>query len=265
MQKKSKNLTLNKKRSSKMTYQHNTEITKEREITNTHSLVRKLDLEKAISKIEPHPTPKAYLEQYTIPSETVAEILYIATYTYNDIIGKTIADLGCGTGRLAIGSALIGAKETFGVDIDRVAIKVAHKNAEKMKVKERTHWIMADVDAIQGSFDTVLQNPPFGVQRRGADRKFLEKSLALGHRIYSLHKSGKSNRDFIKRLRRRGTRFIPVPPSPFLKRLIKKHGGRIKAVYAMLMTIPHMFDFHRERKHEFIVDLYIIERSTPSD
>lgn len=228
-------------------------------------LVRKLDLEKAISKIEPHPTPKAYLEQYTIPSETATEILYIATYTYNDIIGKTIADLGCGTGRLAIGSALIGAKETFGVDIDRVAIKAAHKNAEKMNVKERTHWIMADVDAIQSSFDTVLQNPPFGVQRRGADRKFLEKSLALGHRIYSLHKSGKSNRDFVKRLRRRGTRFIPVLPSPFLKRFIEKHGGRIKAVYAMLMTIPHMFDFHRERKHEFIVDLYIIERSTPSD
>lgn len=228
-------------------------------------LVRKLDLEKAISKIEPHPTPKAHLEQYTIPSETAAEILYIAAYTYNDIIGKTIADLGCGTGRLAIGSALIGARETFGVDIDRVAIKAAHKNAEKMNVKERTHWILADVDAIQGSFDTVLQNPPFGVQRRGADRRFLEKSLTLGHRIYSLHKGGKSNRDFIKRLRRRGTRFIPVPPSPFLKRFIEKHGGRIKAVYAMLMTIPHMFDFHRKQKHEFIVDLYIIERSTPSD
>jgi putative methylase len=228
-------------------------------------LVRKLDLEKAISKIKPHPTPKAYLEQYTIPSETAAEILYIAAYTYNDIIGKTIADLGCGTGRLAIGSVLIGSRETFGVDIDRVAIKAAHKNAEKMNVKEKTHWILADVDVIQGSFDTVLQNPPFGVQRRGADRRFLEKSLTLGHRIYSLHKGGKSNRDFIKRLRGRGTRFIPVPPSPFLKRFIEKHGGRIKTVYAMLMTIPHMFDFHRKRKHEFIVDLYIIERSTPPD
>jgi putative methylase len=225
-----------------------------------YGLVRKLDLEKAISKIKPHPTPKAYLEQYTLPSETAAEILYIAAYTYNDIIDKTIADLGCGTGRLAIGSALIGARETFGVDIDRVAINAAHKNAEKMNVKEKTHWVLADVDAIQGSFDTVLQNPPFGVQRRGADRRFLEKSLALGHRIYSLHKSGKTNQDFIKKLRRRGTRFIPVPPSPFLKRFIEKHGGRINAVYAMLMTVPHMFEFHWKRKHEFTVDLYIIER-----
>lgn len=222
-------------------------------------LVRKLDLEKAISKIEPHPTPKAYLEQYTIPAKTAAEILYIAAYTYNDIIDKTIVDLGCGTGRLATGSVLIGAKETFGVDIDRAAIKTAQKNAEKMNVKEKTHWVLADVDAIQGSFDTVLQNPPFGVQRKGADRKFLEKSLALGHRIYSLHKSGEGNRDFIKKLRRSGTKFLPVPPSPFLKRFIEKRGGKIEAVYATLMTIPYMFDFHRKRKHEFIVDLYILE------
>jgi putative methylase len=229
-------------------------------ITKAYRLVRKLDLEKAISKIKPHPTPKAYLEQYTIPSETAAEILYTAAYTYNDIIDKTIVDLGCGTGRLAIGSVLIGARETFGVDIDRVAINAAHKNAEEMNVKEKTHWVLADVDAIKGSFNTVLQNPPFGVQRRGADRRFLEKSLALGNRIYSLHKSGKPNQDFIKKLRGRGTRFIPVPSSPFLKRFIEKHGGRIKAVYAMLMTVPHMFKFHRKRKYEFTVDLYIIER-----
>jgi predicted RNA methylase len=25
-----------------------------------------------------------------------------------------------------------------------------------------------------------------------------------------------------------------------------------------LMTIPHMFDFHTERRHRFVVDLYVI-------
>jgi len=90
-------------------------------------LVRKLDLEIALSKIEPHPSPKAYLEQYTIPPEVAAELLYIAAYTYDDIIDKTIADLGCGTGRLAIGSALLGAKETIGV----------HKNSGKKRRKIR--------------------------------------------------------------------------------------------------------------------------------
>lgn len=222
-------------------------------------LVRKLHLEKAISEVKPHPTPRAYLEQYTIPPETAAEILYIAAYTYHDIVDKTIVDLGCGTGRLAIGAVLVGAKEAFGVDIDRVAIRAAHNNAKKMGAREKTHWILADIDVVRGAFDTVLQNPPFGVQRRGADRRFLEKSLELGCRVYSLHKSVKGNQEFIKRLSGRGTRFIPVPPSPFLKRFIEKHGGEIRAVYAMLTTIPHMFDFHRKRKHRFVVDLYVIE------
>jgi len=222
-------------------------------------LVRKLDLERAISEVKPHPKPKAYLEQYTISPEATAKILYIAAYTYDDIIDKTIMDLGCGTGRLAIGAVLVGAKEAFGVDIDREAIRMAHNNAGKMGVKERTHWILGDIDVMRGSFDTVLQNPPFGVQRKGADRKFLEKSLELGHRVYSLHKSGKSNREFIKELKGRGTRFVPVSPASFLKRFIEKHGGEIKAVYAMRMTIPHMFYFHRKRKHEFAADLYVIE------
>jgi putative methylase len=203
-------------------------------------LVRKLDLEKAISEIEPHPTPKAYLEQYTIPPEVAAEILYTAAYIYDDIINKTVVDLGCGTGRLAIGAALLGAREATGVDIDRVAVTVAQKNAEKMGVREKTRWIVADIDAVQGFFHAVLQNPPFGVQRREADRKFIKKSLELGHRIYSLHKSGKRNREFIKRF-------------------IERNGGRITGIFPMNLDIPRTFEFHTKRKHRVKVDLYRVE------
>ena len=203
-------------------------------------LVRKLDLEKAISEIETHPMPKAYLEQYTVPSRVAAEILFMATYVYNDIIDKTVVDLGCGTGRLAIGAALLGARETFGVDVDKVAVDVARKNAETMDVKEKTRWIVADVDVMQGAFDTVLQNPPFGVQRRRADRKFIKKSLELGRKIYSLHKGGESNREFIKRF-------------------IERHGGRVTGIFPMKMDIPRLFEFHTKRKHSVQVDLYRIE------
>ena len=203
-------------------------------------LVRKLDLEKAISEIETHPTPKAYLEQYIIPPRVAAEILFIATYVYNDITDKTVVDLGCGTGRLAIGAALLGAKETFGVDVDKVAVNVARKNAETMGAKEKTRWIVADIDVMRGTFDTVLQNPPFGVQRRRADRKFIKKSLELGRRIYSLHKGGESNREFIKRF-------------------IERHGGRVTGMFPMKMDIPRMFEFHTKRKRSVQVDLYRIE------
>ena len=203
-------------------------------------LVRKLDLEKAISEVKPHPKPRAYLEQYTIPPEAAAKILYIAAYTYDDIINKTIVDLGCGTGRLAIGAVLVGAKEAFGVDIDRVTIRTAQNNAKKTGVREKTHWILADIDVMRGSFDTVLQNPPFGVQRKGADRKFLEKSIELGHRVYSLHKSGNSSREFIKRF-------------------IQKRGGKVTGVFPMEVEIPRLFKFHTKRKHRVKTDLYQIE------
>ena len=206
-------------------------------------LVRKLDLEKALLEIAPHPTPKACLEQYTIPPEVAAEILYTATYIYDDVNDKTIIDLGCGTGRLAIGAALLGAKEAFGVDLDRAATKMALINAEKMGVKEKTSWVVADIDAMCGSFDTVLQNPPFGIQKRKADRKFIKKSLELGHRIYSLHKSGKQNRGFIKRF-------------------IEKRGGRVTGIFPMQTTIPKLFEFHTRRRHNVGVDLYQVEGKT---
>ena len=203
-------------------------------------LVRKLDLEKAIAEIQPHPAPKAYFEQYTIPSDVAAEMLYIATYIYDDIAEKTIADLGCGTGRLAIGAALLGAKEVLGVDIDRLAVKIAKKNAEKLQMSKKINWIIADIEVLRGHFDTVLQNPPFGVQRKGADRKFIEKALEIVHRVYSLHRSGEGNRRFIKRF-------------------IELHGGKVTGIFPLEMTIPKMFEFHTKRKHSLKVDLYLIE------
>jgi putative methylase len=203
-------------------------------------MVRKLDLEKALSEIAPHPAPKAYLEQYTISPEVAAEILFIATYIYDDIVDKTIIDLGCGTGRLAIGAVLLGAKEAVGVDIDWVATRIASKNAEKMGVKGKTSWVVADINAIHDSFGTVLQNPPFGVQKRKADREFIKKSLELGRRIYSFHKGGNRNRAFIKRF-------------------IEKRGGKVTSIFHMQMTIPKLFEFHTKRKHNVEVDLYRIE------
>jgi putative methylase len=203
-------------------------------------LVRKIDLERALLKIEPHPTPKAHLEQYTISPAAAAEILYIAAYIYDDVIEKTVLDLGCGTGRLAIGAVILGADEAVGVDIDKLAVKTALRNAERMKVNKRTCWIAADIDALRGNFDTVLQNPPFGVQTRKADRKFIRKALELGRTIYSLHKSGNSNREFIKKF-------------------IDKHGGKVTGIFPMKMEIPRLFEFHTKRKYNVEVDLYRIE------
>jgi len=203
-------------------------------------LVRKRSLEIALSQLKPHPSPKPSLEQYTIPPEVAAEILYMAAYAYDDIIDKKIVDLGCGTGRLAIGAVLLGAEMAVGVDIDEAATRVALRNAATLGVSDKTFWVTGDINVIHGEFDTVLQNPPFGVQRRRADRAFLLKALEIGRVIYSLHKSGKRNQEFIKRF-------------------IEQHGGKISGIFPMELNIPPTFEFHTERKHVVKVDLYRME------
>jgi putative methylase len=203
-------------------------------------MVRRLDLERALQQVEPHPSPKAFLEQYTIPVDVASEFLFQAAYANDDIIGKAVVDLGCGSGRLAIGAALLEAKEAVGIDIDRLAVKRARKNAERLSLTGRLNWVSGDIDVLRGRFDTALQNPPFGVQRRSADRRFLLKAMALASRVYSLHKSGEANRAFIKRF-------------------IEANGGKVTSIFQMRFNIPRMFKFHTERRHEVDVDLYRIE------
>ena len=224
---------------------------------------RKLELEMILSKIKPHPSPTPDLEQYTISADTAATMLHIAAYSNRNIVDKTVLDLGCGTGRLAIGAALLGAKEVIGVDLDKTGVKTALENSVATGVKKRTQWVVADIDSVRGCFDTVMENPPFGVQRRGADRKFLAKALELGRVTYSLHKRPQGDSTFAKKLRKSGDGAVAVPPSPFMKRFIEQSGGRIEAVYALPMTLPHMFSFHTEEKHEFLVDLYIVHKRQP--
>jgi len=209
--------------------------------TTAHKrLVRRLELERTLQEVEPHPSPKACLEQYTISTAVAAEILFIAAYTNDDVLDKTVVDLGCGTGRLAIGAAFIGAKEVVGIDLDASAVRKAKETADKLNVGRKLNWVVGDIGVLHGKFDTVIQNPPFGVQRRTADRQFLLKAMELASRIYSLHKGGERTRAFIKRF-------------------IEAKGGKVTSIFQMKLDIPRMFEFHTKRKHEINVDLYRIE------
>jgi putative methylase len=223
-------------------------------------LIRKLELELFISQMESQPSPKASLEQYTVSEAIAAKMLYLAAYTNGDIVGKKVLDLGCGTGRLALAASYLGAQFVVGVDIDKTAIKTASENSKKAGSKTDVQWVLADIGAVTGRFDTVLQNPPFGVQKRTADRKFLEKALEVGNVVYSLHNHPCTDKQLIQRLKADPSGLLQVEPSPFIARFVESRSGVVKAVYAMLMTIPRMFDFHTKMKHDFVVDLYLIKK-----
>ena len=222
-------------------------------------LIRKLDLELFLSKIISQPSPQVRLEQYTISEQIAAKVLYLAAYANNDIIGKSVLDLGCGTGRFALGASFVGARDVVGVDIDRSAIKTASQNSRKVGLVKNIQWINCDISMIVGTFDTVLQNPPFGIRTREADRAFLIKALEVGNSIYSLHNHPEFDKQLIKQLKA-SQGVMQVPASSFLERFIARHNGVVTAVYAMLMTIPRMFDFHKKLKHYFVIDLYVIKK-----
>jgi putative methylase len=224
-------------------------------------LVRKLDLERFLTNVKPHPSPNAALEQYTLSEQTAATMLYLAAYTFGGIVGKTVADLGCGTGRLGLAAAFLGAQSVVGIDIDKTAIKTAVRNAVNVGCKEQTNWVVGDIDALTGKFDTVIQNPPFGVQKRTADRRFLEKALQLADAVYSLHNHPAVDKRLVSMLNARGGQPLQVEASPFLRRFIEERGGRVEAVYALPLVIPRMFDFHTKEKREIVVDLYVVKNS----
>ena len=223
-------------------------------------LIRKLDLERFLSQVKPHPSPNVNLEQYTLSESAAATMLYLAAYTYGGIVGKRVLDLGCGTGRLALAAAFLGAESVVGVDIDRTAVKVAFENSVVVGLKDKVDWVAGDIDAVAGKFDTVVQNPPFGVQKRTADRRFLEKALEVAEAVYSLHNHPVTDKRLIGKLKAGGGQPLQVEASPFLQRFVEERGGRVEAVYALPLTIPRMFDFHTKARHEIAIDLYVIRR-----
>ncbi len=203
--------------------------------------IQKKELERRLSGLLPFQSPKVNLEQYMTPEKTAAEILWLAAYTYNDIQQKTVLDLGSGTGIFGIGAAILGAARVVAVDVDPHAIKTGRFNTENLGLKERIDWIAVEVDSVPGSYDTVIQNPPFGTRKRGADLRFLQKALEIGNVVYSLHKSGIQNRELIRNF-------------------IDKHGGKITGVLQNKFVLPRTLNFHKRKGYTVKVDLYRIVR-----
>lgn len=228
-------------------------------------LIRKIDLERFLTRVKPHPSPNVNLEQYTLSESATATMMYLAAYNYGDIVGKRVLDLGCGTGRLALAAAFLGAESVVGVDIDKTAVKVASANSVNSDCDEKVSWVAGEIDAVAGKFDTVVQNPPFGVQKRGADRKFLEKALEVGGKVYSLHNHPETDKRLSGRLRTGSGQLVEIEGSPFIRRFVEEHGSTVEVVYALLLVIPWMFDFHTKAKREIIIDLYVIKRKDEQD
>ncbi|NYB52733.1 MAG: methyltransferase [Methanobacteriaceae archaeon] len=198
-------------------------------------------LEMALQAIPPHPDPDPDLEQYHTPALIAADVVWNAT-SLGDIRGMKVADLGCGTGVLALGAALMGACEVVGVDVDGAALQVAQKEAERLKVQDKCRFIHVDIEDFHQEADTVIQNPPFGAQKanwKKGDRKFLEKALEISPVVYSFHLA---------------------KTEEFLKQMVNAMGGVITHRFYYEFPLPRIYKFHRDEKRDVEVVVLRVEK-----
>ena len=189
-------------------------------------------MEIKLERVRGFENPSAALEQYPTPSAIASDILFSA-YAAGDVFGKTVNDLGCGTGIFCIGAKLLGASESRGYDVSAGALATAEENAKalgaEITLKE------CDINDVSEQSDTAFMNPPFGCQNRHADRPFLEKAMSLSDSVYSIHMADTED---------------------FLRDFVSSHGREIVSRATYKYNIPHTFTFHSKTKKE--VDVIVV-------
>lgn len=188
-------------------------------------------LEMLLEEIEGFSDPELELEQYQTPSPLAAEIMHFA-YMQGDL-DDSVQDLGCGTGILAIGAKILGARTVVGYDMDPKALEIANINARKLGVE--IDFVFSDIADIEGHVKTTVMNPPFGARVKGRDRPFLSSALRTSEVIYSIHNRG--SLAFIQK---------------FIKPAIITHS------YVAKFPIKQIFDFHKKEREVIEVEIYRI-------
>lgn len=193
-----------------------------------------------LSKLKAFEEPKPELEQYPSESEIAAEVLWFAGMN-KDIAGKTIADLGCGTGVLGIAALLLGAKKVYFADIDDKALELARQNLESVskELLKKAEFIKADVKDFNKKADIVIQNPPFGVKMKHADKLFLETAFRVADRIYSFHK---------------------LETEQFIMNLAAENSFRITHFWSFDWPLKQTMEYHRKRLQYIKVGCWRFEK-----
>ncbi|RAW44099.1 RNA methyltransferase [Halorubrum sp. 48-1-W] len=188
--------------------------------------------------------PRAALEQYPTPPDLAAHVVHLADLQ-GDVDGRTVLDLGTGTGMFALAAALRGPARVVGVELDRTALSTARDNERRVAASAPVHWVQGDATRAPVTFPdpvTVVMNPPFGAQdgNRNADRSFLATASDLASVSYSVHNAGSRE---------------------FLEAFADDNGGEVTHAFAADFAVDAQFDHHTEGSRELDVEVYRIEWS----
>ena len=161
-----------------------------------------------------------------------------------DLEGKQVADVGTGTGILALASARAGAT-VIALDINPSAVSAAANNSRANGLGDRVTAIRSDLmSALEArfQFDVIISNPPFfsGEPRDVADRAWV---AGPGYRdIMSLFEQAR------QRLKPSGTMYVLLSSDSdlhFFGQLIARAGfrARIATAFSILVESMIIYEF----------------------
>lgn len=205
-------------------------------------MATKRALEGQLAVVAGFEDPRAALEQYPTPPGIAAHVIHFADLQ-GDVEGRTVIDLGTGTGMLALGAALRGPARVVGVELDGDALRTARQNRRRVGAAAPIHWVRADATRAPlrpTEPTTVVMNPPFGAQngREGADRAFLATASEIGDVSYSVHNAG--SREFVKAF-------------------AADNGGEVTHAFRVAFELDRQFEFHDREREEIQTELYRID------
>lgn len=76
---------------------------------------------------------------------------------------RTLVDVGCGSGILALAGLKLGVNRAVAVDISSQAVVMSRVNAELNHVRQRLLLVRGSAEAVVGRFDLVLANLPVAI------------------------------------------------------------------------------------------------------
>jgi putative methylase len=205
------------------------------------AVATKAALETQLAVVAGFENPSVSLEQYPTPPEVAAHVVHVADLN-DDVEGRTVVDLGTGTGMLALGAALRGPARVIGLDVDREALSTARKNRVRVGTTAPIHWVQADATRCPLRLTertTVVMNPPFGAQRghEHADRAFLATAAEIADVSYSIHNAGSQE---------------------FVEAFVADNGGEVTHAFEATFDLARQFDFHEANRKELRTEVFRI-------
>ena len=197
--------------------------------------MRREELVRRIQSIPLPPHPQASLEQVGTPAEAAADLLVTLDRRVG-VEGRSVLDLGSGTGRLAIGAALLGGSPVVGVEVDGASVEPARRAAGDQGVE--VEFVAGDVSDWTRPADVVVMNPPFGAQRAYADRPFWDAAFRLARRsVYA---------------------FALAESRTFIARRAVAAEAHVFATRPVGWELPRTFPHHTRRRVALAVDLWAV-------